>query len=70
MDIKRSYGLFKDFTDYVYEIDDIMAKLKSVESEMSERMEKLQPALDSNPNILAVDIGYEPKLVVIEELSV
>lgn len=66
-DLKRSYGLYRDFTDYVYEIEGILDKLRSVEREMSERMEKLQPELDKNPRALAVDIGYKPMLVVIEE---
>lgn len=66
-DLKRSYGLYKAYTDYVYEVEDILEKLISVESEMSERMERLQPELDRNPRVLAVDIGYKPKLVVIEE---
>ena len=66
-DLKRSYGLYRNFTDYCYEIDDILDKLHSVESEMLLRMEKLQPALDNNPQTLAVDIGYKPMLVVIEE---
>lgn len=66
-DLKRSYGLYRDFIDYCYEVDDIVAKLKSVETEMLHRMEKLQPALDKNPKTLAVDIGYKPMLVVIEE---
>ena len=66
-DLKRSYGLYKDFTDYVYEVDSILDKLHSVESEMSQRMEKLQPELDKNPRALAIDIGYKPMLVVIEE---
>ena len=67
LDLKRSYGLYKAFTDYVYEVEDIVEKLLSVESEMSERMKKLQPELDRNPRALATDIGYKPKLVVIEE---
>lgn len=67
LDLKRSYGLYRDFVDYKYEIEDILEKLLSVESEMSERMERLQPELDKNPRVLAVDIGYKPKLVVIEE---
>ena len=66
-DIKRSYGLYKGFTDYVYEVEDITQKLLSVESEMSERMRVLQAELDKNPRVLATDIGYKPKLVVIEE---
>lgn len=67
LDLKRSYGLYKDFVDYRYEIEDILERLLSVESEMSERMEKLQPELDKNPRALAVDIGFKPMLVVIEE---
>lgn len=66
-DLKRSYGLYKGLTDYVYEIEDITDKLRSVESEMALRMQKLQPELDKNPRALAVDIGYKPMLVVIEE---
>lgn len=66
-DLKRSYGLYRDFIDYSVEIDDIVAKLKSVEAEMLQRMEKLQSELDKNPKTLAVDIGYKPMLVVIEE---
>lgn len=66
-DLKRSYGLYRDFTDYEYEIEGIIDKLHSVESEMALRMEKLQPELDKNPRVLAVDIGYRPMLVVIEE---
>lgn len=66
-DLKRSYGIYKAYTDYSYEIDDIIEKLQSVESEMNLRMQKLQPELDKNPRALAVDIGYKPMLVVIEE---
>ncbi len=66
-DLKRSYGLYRAYTEYGYEIDDILEKLQSVESEMNLRMQKLQPELDKNPRALAVDIGYKPMLVVIEE---
>lgn len=66
-DLKRSYGLYRAYADYSYEIDDIIEKLQSVESEMNLRMQKLQPELDKNPRALAVDIGYKPMLVVIEE---
>ena len=67
LDIKRSYGLYKDFIEYKYELDDILEKIHSVESEMALRMKELQPHLDKNPRVLAVDIGYKPMLVVIEE---
>ena len=67
LDIKRSYGLYRSFSDYCYEVDDIMEKLKSVEIEMGQRMEKLQPLLDQRPGALATEIGYRPMLVVIEE---
>lgn len=67
LDIKRSYGLYKDHAEYYYETDTILQKIRDIENEMSERMEKLQPELDKNPHVLAVDIGYRPKLIVIEE---
>lgn len=66
-DIKRSYGLYKAYTDYVYEIEDIVDKLKQMESEMNQRLEALQSTLDYNPQALAVDAGYRPKIIVIEE---
>lgn len=67
LDLKRSYGLYRNATDYCYEIDDILEKLQSVESEMNQRMLRLQDELDKNPRALAIDIGYKPMLVVIEE---
>lgn len=67
LDIKRSYGLYKDHAEYYYETDTILQKIRDIENEMLERMEKLQPELDKNPHVLAVDIGYRPKLIVIEE---
>lgn len=67
LDLKRSYGLYRDFVDYYVEIDDIVEKLKSVESEMSSRMQELETELNNNPKALAVDIGYKPIIVVLEE---
>lgn len=66
-DIKRSYGLYKAYADYVYEKEDIVDKLKQMESEMNQRLEALQSTLDYNPQALAVDAGYRPKIIVIEE---
>ena len=66
-DIKRSYGFYKAYADYVYEIEDIVDKLKQMESEMNQRLEALQSTLDYNPQALAVDAGYRPKIIVIEE---
>ncbi len=66
-DIKRSYGLYKAYADYVYEIEDIVDKLKQMESEMNQRLEALQSTLDYNPQALAVDAGYRTKIIVIEE---
>ncbi len=67
LDLKRSYGLYGKHIDYVYEIDGILDKLRAVETEMHNRLEKLQPELDKNPNVLAVDVGFTPKIIVLEE---
>lgn len=67
LDLKRSYGLFREHVEYFYEIEDILDKLIEVESEMNARMLKLQSELDKNPRALAVDIGFNPKLIVLEE---
>lgn len=34
---------------------------------MKDRLKALQPELDKNPNVLAVDVGYTPKLIIVEE---
>ena len=67
LDIKRSYGLYMAYTEYFYETDDIIDKLKQIESDMYQRLQALQSELDNNPRALAVDIGYKPMLVVVEE---
>ena len=67
LDIKRSYGLYRAYSEYFYEIDDIVDKLKRIESDMYQRLQALQSELDNNPRALAVDIGYKPMLVVVEE---
>lgn len=67
LDLKRSYGLYSAYSDYCFELSDIIDKLKQIEFEMHQRLQKLQPALDNNPRALAVDIGYKPMLVVVEE---
>ena len=66
-DIKRTYGLYKPFAEYVYDKVDILDMLRSVEEEMYTRMQELENALDFNPTVTAVDIGLKPKLIVIEE---
>ena len=66
-DIKRSYGLYKAYVDYVYEIDDVVNTLQQIESEMNMRLQAMQSELDNNPRALAVDNGYNPMLVVVEE---
>ncbi len=67
LDIKRSYGLYRAYSEYFYEINDIVDKLKQIESDMYQRLQALQSELDNNPRALAVDIGYKPMLVVVEE---
>lgn len=67
LDIKRSYGLYRAYSEYFYETDDIVDKLKQIESDMYQRLQALQSELDNNPRALAVDIGYKPMLVVVEE---
>lgn len=67
LDMKRSYGLYQSKSDYYYEPNEILDKLLALEVEMYHRMEWLQPHLDKNPKTLAIDIGFSPILVVLEE---
>ena len=66
-DPKRSYGLYRNYVEYAYEPEDILKALQSVETEMKTRLEHLQPLLDSNPRTLAIDAGYKPMMVIVEE---
>lgn len=67
LDLKRSYGLFRTYTEYCYELDDIYEKLISIESEMNQRLKEMEVKLDKNPTLTASDMGYKPIFVVIEE---
>lgn len=66
-DLKRSYGIYRRYIDYAYEPEDILIKLQEVETEMQQRLEKMQSQLDINPCTLAADVGYKPMMVIIEE---
>lgn len=67
LDIKRSYGIYKEYIDYEVEAEAILNSLKAIENEMYERLDKLEPILDTNPSAMGTDCGYKSKLVLIEE---
>ena len=67
LDIKRSYGMYRDSIEYAVEPSDILAKLLEVEKEMYARLKKLESILNTNPRAIATDCGYPCKLVLIEE---
>ena len=68
LDMKRSYGMFKNYVNcYCYEPEEILDNLRAIETEMHFRIEELEATLNDNPRATATDIGYKPKLVVIEE---
>lgn len=67
LDLKRSYGLYRQHIKYAYEPEEIISTLQDLETEMKDRLKALQPELDKNPNVLAVDVGYTPKLIIVEE---
>ena len=67
LDIKRSYGIYRQYIDYEVEPEAIVSKLKMIEQEMYKRLEDLEPLLNSNPRALATDCGYKSKMVLIEE---
>jgi len=67
-DVKKSYSAFSDYVD-VYETDPfkILEKLKEVCEEMKERQNNLEQILKHDPRALAVNYGYQPKVIFIEE---
>lgn len=67
LDLKRSYGLYRQHIKYAYEPKEIVSTLQDLETEMKDRLKALQPELDKTPNVLAVDVGYTPKLIIVEE---
>jgi len=67
-DVKQSYSAFTDYVDnYITEPTEILNSLLSVADEMKERQSALRDILKTNPRALAVDYGYKPKIVLIEE---
>ena len=68
LDMKRSEGMFKNYVNcYCCEPEEILHNLRAIETEMHFRIEELEATLNDNPRATATDIGYKPKLVVIEE---
>ncbi len=66
-DIKRTYGAFRNNVTYLYDGVTILEKLRSIENEMYMRMEALEKEIDTHPTATAVDIGYNPMMIIIEE---
>ena len=67
LDMKRSYGLYKAFSECYFEPEDILLSLRNIEKEMLARLKAMQPEFDKNPRIVAADAGYQPIMVVLEE---
>ena len=68
LDVKKSYAAFSDIVD-VYETEParIIRRLQEASEEMTERQSNLADVLKSNPRALAVQYGYRPKMILIEE---
>ena len=67
LDMKRSYGLYKAFSEYYFEPEEILLSLGNIEKEMLARLKAMQPEFDKNPRIVAADAGYQPIMIVLEE---
>jgi len=67
-DVKKSYAAFSDIVeDYETEPERIIKNLKQVAEEMRERQNNLADIMKTDPRALAVQYGYRPIVVFIEE---
>ena len=67
-DVKKSYAAFSDIVEgYETEPERIIKNLKQVAEEMRERQNNLADILKHDPRALAVQYGYRPIVVFIEE---
>lgn len=66
-DVKKSYSAFEKYVEYSTDPEEILTKLESVAEEMNKRQIDLSDELRRNVRALAIDKGYKPKIIVIEE---
>jgi DNA segregation ATPase FtsK/SpoIIIE-like protein len=67
-DVKKSYAAFSDIVEtYETEPERIIRNLKEVAEEMRERQNNLADIMKTDPRALAVQYGYRPIVVFIEE---
>lgn len=69
LDPKRTYGAYRGLSTYISDEMDILSVLKDLEIEMNRRYKELEPLWDDNPRALAIDLGYKPIFVLVEEYS-
>ena len=68
LDVKRSYHAFNNLVDrYETEPSSIVEALEDVRLEMRKRQSDMEIPLSTNPRALAIDIGFKPMIVIIEE---
>lgn len=67
LDIKRSYQIFRGIANFFASKEEILHTLSEIVFELEHRQQSLDKHLEANPNCLAVDLGYKPIFVVIEE---
>ena len=67
LDIKRSYGIYRENVEYETDAKAILNKLNKLEAEMYQRIKDLEPMLNISPKALAIDLGYKEKIILIEE---
>lgn len=67
LDYKQSYTIFSPYCHAVYTVDDIYRELKAVQQILHERKAMMATYTAIDPNAVAVDIGFVPVVVVIEE---
>lgn len=68
LDIKRSYTAFRRWVNrYETEPSEIIKALEDVRLMMQKRQADMELPLSKNPRALALDIGYKPMIVIIEE---
>ena len=67
LDYKQSYVMFSPYCHVAYSVDEIYRELKNVQRTLHERKAMMAPYTAADPSAVAVDVGFVPVVVVIEE---
>lgn len=67
LDYKRSYQAFEDVAEFVSGRTEIIEELETLSNEIERRKNEMDQYLKSNPRAIAINCGFDPIYVIVEE---